>query len=66
MQVAEAVGRALAERGVARFFGVLGSGNFRFTEALRDAGAAFIHARHENAAVCMADGFARVAAARAW
>lgn len=59
MQVAEAVGRALAELGVRDVFGVVGSGNFAVTNALDAAGARFHAARHESAAVCMADGYAR-------
>src|SRR5215207_1703889 len=60
MLVAEAVGRALAADGVAAVFGVLGSGNLTFTNALRDAGVPFVGARHEGGAICMADGYARV------
>ena len=60
MQVAEAVGRALVALGVEHVFGLIGSGNFAVTNALCDAGATFIAARHECAAVCMADGYARV------
>src|SRR5215218_2004057 len=59
MLVAEAVGRALAAEGVAACFGVLGSGNLVFTNALRDAGVPFVAARHEGGAICMADGYAR-------
>jgi thiamine pyrophosphate-dependent acetolactate synthase large subunit-like protein len=58
--VAEAVGRALADEGVAAAFGVLGSGNLAITNALRDAGVPFVAARHEGGAICMADGYARV------
>ena len=57
---AEVVGRTLAALGVRDAFGVLGSGNFVATQALHAAGAAFHHARHENGAICMADGYARV------
>ena len=60
MQVAQAVGRALAELGVEHVFGLIGSGNFAVTNALCAAGAEFVAARHECAAVCMADGYARV------
>jgi thiamine pyrophosphate-dependent acetolactate synthase large subunit-like protein len=60
MLVSEAVGKALAEQGVRVVFGLLGSGNLTVTNALRDAGAAFVAARHETSAVCMADGYARV------
>src|SRR5215218_6447596 len=60
MLVAEAVGRALAAEGVGAVFGVLGSSNLVFTNALRDAGVPFVAARHEGGAICMADGYARV------
>ena len=60
MVVAEAVGRALASLGVEAVFGLLGSGNLTFTNALRDAGVPFHAARHEGGAICMADGYARV------
>jgi thiamine pyrophosphate-dependent acetolactate synthase large subunit-like protein len=58
--VADAVGAAIAGEGVRNAFGVLGSGNLVVTNALRRAGVAFHHARHEGGAVCMADGYARV------
>jgi thiamine pyrophosphate-dependent acetolactate synthase large subunit-like protein len=60
VRVAEAVGRALVALGVDHAFGVIGSGNFAVVNALHAAGARFVHARHESAAVCMADGYARV------
>ncbi len=60
MLVAEGVGRALADLGVDAVFGVMGSGNLAVTNALRDAGARFVAARHEGGAICMADGYARV------
>jgi thiamine pyrophosphate-dependent acetolactate synthase large subunit-like protein len=55
----DAIARALATEGVQTVFGVLGSGNFHLAAGLRNAGATFISARHENAAVAMADGYAR-------
>jgi thiamine pyrophosphate-dependent acetolactate synthase large subunit-like protein len=58
--VADAVGDRLAALGVDTLFGVIGSGNFVVTEALRRHGARFVAARHEDGAVGMADGFARV------
>jgi acetolactate synthase I/II/III large subunit len=61
MNVAEAVGRALAAHGVDRVFGVVGSGNFHATNALVAAGARFVAAAHEGGAASMADGYARVA-----
>jgi thiamine pyrophosphate-dependent acetolactate synthase large subunit-like protein len=60
MLVAEAVGRTVARLGVDVVFGVMGSGNLTFTNALRDAGATVHLARHEGGAVCMADGYGRV------
>lgn len=60
MRVAQAVGEVLGGFGVDHVFGVIGSGNLEVANALRAAGATFVHARHENAAVCMADGYARV------
>ena len=59
MQVSKAIGRALADRGVDVFFGLVGSGNFTVTNALHAAGATFYSARHEGGAVMMADGYAR-------
>ncbi|MBL8925359.1 MAG: thiamine pyrophosphate-binding protein, partial [Pseudonocardia sp.] len=59
MIVAEFVGSALAELGVGHAFGVVGSGNFHVTNALRAAGVPFVAARHENGAATMADAWAR-------
>ena len=60
MNVAEAVGRALAARGVDHVFGVVGSGNFHVTAAMVAAGARFVATAHEGCADSMADGYARV------
>jgi thiamine pyrophosphate-dependent acetolactate synthase large subunit-like protein len=60
MRVAEAVGRSLAQLGVDHVFGVVGSGNFHVTNAMVDAGARFVAARHEGGAATMADAYARV------
>lgn len=59
MNVAEAVGGALAAAGVSRAFGVIGSGNFAVTNAMVAAGATFVAARHEGTATTMADAYAR-------
>src|SRR3954453_11278414 len=59
MDVAEAVARTLVDGGVEAVFGVVGSGNFLLANALRDAGATFYAARHENGAMTMADGYGR-------
>ncbi|MDP8955698.1 MAG: thiamine pyrophosphate-binding protein [Actinomycetota bacterium] len=60
MQVAEAIGAALAGLGVRDAFGLIGSGNFVVTNAIVRRGVRFVSARHESAAVSMADGYARV------
>lgn len=59
MNVAEAVGRAVSASGVDHVFGVVGSGNFHFTNAMVAAGARFVAARHEGGAATMADAYAR-------
>jgi acetolactate synthase I/II/III large subunit len=61
MRVSDAVGAALAQLGADTVFGLVGSGNFRVTNALVACGARFIAARHENGAASMADGWARTA-----
>lgn len=60
MKVADAVGRMLAELGVSQVFGVVGSGNFRVTNALIASGASFVAARHEAGAASMADAYSRI------
>jgi thiamine pyrophosphate-dependent acetolactate synthase large subunit-like protein len=57
---AAVVGRTLAELGVRQVFGVVGSGNFHVTNAMVDAGASFVAARHETGAATMADAYARM------
>jgi thiamine pyrophosphate-dependent acetolactate synthase large subunit-like protein len=61
VSVAREIGRALADLGVTDAFGLVGSGNFEVTNALVASGVRFVSARHESAAVSMADGYARVA-----
>ncbi len=58
--VAHVVGTVLAELGAGHCFGVVGSGNFEMTAALRRAGVPFTAARHEGGAAMMADGYARM------
>src|SRR4051794_5339180 len=58
--VAHVVGETLGGLGVSTVFGVIGSGNLVVTNALCANGATFHAARHEGAAVSMADGWARV------
>ncbi|HEU0257223.1 MAG TPA: thiamine pyrophosphate-binding protein, partial [Microbacteriaceae bacterium] len=60
ISVAEFVGRGLVKLGATRCFGVVGSGNFEVTNAVKRAGGTFVAARHENGAAMMADGFARM------
>ncbi|MEV7692725.1 thiamine pyrophosphate-binding protein [Microbacterium sp. NPDC089189] len=60
MTVGEAIGRALAHRGVGHVFGVVGSGNFMVTHGMVAGGVAFTAARHEMGAASMADAFARL------
>jgi thiamine pyrophosphate-dependent acetolactate synthase large subunit-like protein len=58
--VAALVGQVLAELGVGRAFGVVGSGNFHVTNALRAHGVDFVATRHECGATVAADSFARM------
>jgi acetolactate synthase I/II/III large subunit len=58
--VAAFVGRAVAAFGATRAFGVVGSGNFAVTGALRAAGVGFVAARHEGGAIVMADAYSRM------
>lgn len=60
MDVSEAVGRTLVERGVRQVFGVVGSGNFHVTNAMVDAGARFVASRHEGGAATMTDAYGRM------
>jgi thiamine pyrophosphate-dependent acetolactate synthase large subunit-like protein len=59
VDVGQAVAGALVDLGADRVFGVIGSGNYVVTTTLDARGARFVAARHESAAVCMADGYAR-------
>lgn len=60
MLVAELVGRTLARLGVAQAFGVVGSGNFHVTAALRAHGVPFVATRHEAGAATAADAYSRM------
>jgi thiamine pyrophosphate-dependent acetolactate synthase large subunit-like protein len=60
VNVAELVGRTLAGLGAGTAFGVVGSGNFEVTNALRAGGVRFVAARHEGGAASMADAYARM------
>lgn len=59
MNVAELVGKTLAELGVGHSFGVVGSGNFAVTNALIASGVPYTAARHEGGAATMADAYSR-------
>ncbi|MEV4617300.1 thiamine pyrophosphate-binding protein [Asanoa sp. NPDC049573] len=58
--VADVVGQTLATLGAGHCFGVVGSGNFRVTNALRSGGVPFTATRHESGAATMADAYARM------
>jgi acetolactate synthase I/II/III large subunit len=59
--VSDAVAGILADLGADTVFGVVGSGNFKVTNALIARGARYVAARHEGGAVVMADAWARLA-----
>ena len=58
--VAEQIGALLGQLGIGHYFGVVGSGNFHVTNALRAAGVPFTATRHEGGASTMADAYARM------
>jgi acetolactate synthase-1/2/3 large subunit len=61
IKVYQAVAQTLGRLGVERAFGLVGSGNFGLVDHMtRTCGVAFYASRHEEAAVAMADGYARV------
>jgi thiamine pyrophosphate-dependent acetolactate synthase large subunit-like protein len=61
MRVYEAVDTTLKTLGVDTVFGVMGDGNMRFvTHMTQECGITYYAARHESAAVGMADAYARV------
>ncbi|HJQ77692.1 MAG TPA: thiamine pyrophosphate-binding protein [Acidimicrobiia bacterium] len=60
MNVSEAVGRTLVSSGVRQVFGVVGSGNFHVTNAMIEAGADFVAARHEGGGATMTDAYGRM------
>src|SRR5437867_3037554 len=57
---AQAIGRTIPALGVRDTFGLIGSGNFELVEEMTRHGIAYHGARHETAAVAMADAYARV------
>ncbi|MFE0593280.1 thiamine pyrophosphate-binding protein [Micromonospora echinospora] len=61
MRVYQALADAIVAHGVDTVFGLLGDANmFLVTDLLERHGVRFVAARNENAAVMMADGYARV------
>jgi thiamine pyrophosphate-dependent acetolactate synthase large subunit-like protein len=61
MRVYEAVGTTLKALGVDTVFGVMGDGNMRFvTHMIQECGIRYYAARHESAAVGMAEAYARI------
>ena len=60
MKAWAAVAAALVAEGVEELFGVMGDGNLKLVPHLREAhGVRMVAARHESAALAMADGYAR-------
>jgi acetolactate synthase I/II/III large subunit len=59
--VTEAVAEVLTRLGADTMFGVVGSGNFKVTNALIARGTRYVAARHEGGAAVMADAWARLA-----
>jgi acetolactate synthase I/II/III large subunit len=59
--VPDAVAGVLAGLGADTVFGLVGSGNFKVTNALIARGARYVAARHEGGAAVMADAWARLA-----
>jgi thiamine pyrophosphate-dependent acetolactate synthase large subunit-like protein len=57
--VAAAIAKDLAALGARRCFGLLGTANFRISQALVEAGVELISARHEGNAAAMADAYAK-------
>src|SRR3977135_2965596 len=59
MKVYEAIADALLAEGCDNLFGLMGDGNMWLWGALANKQAKIISARHEAAAVSMADGYSR-------
>jgi thiamine pyrophosphate-dependent acetolactate synthase large subunit-like protein len=60
LRVYEAVAQALVADGSEAVFGLMGDDTAALLVAIQDCGIAYYGARHENQAVAMADGYARV------
>lgn len=66
MKVRSHIAEAIAAEGVDTVFGLLGEANLRIVHELVERfGVRFVAARHEHAAVAMADGYARAGASAA-
>lgn len=61
VKVYSAMAKAFAAEGVEEVFGVMGDANLHWIDAMSRLGARTIEARHENAALSMAQGYHRVA-----
>src|SRR5690625_4477738 len=60
MRVLDIIADAIVAEGVDTVFGLLGEANLELVHVLVEKhGVRFVAARHENAAVAMADGYAR-------
>jgi len=59
VKVHELVAEALTASGVSHVFTVMGDGNLDLLDAFARRGVRLVHARHEQGAVAMADGYAR-------
>ncbi|HWA23131.1 MAG TPA: thiamine pyrophosphate-binding protein [Caulobacterales bacterium] len=59
MQYIHSIVRAFRDRGVDRTFSLMGDGDMYFQVAFKAAGGRIYNARHEAAALNMADGYAR-------
>lgn len=61
MKMYEAIARSLSEHDVDTVFGVLGEANMLIVDTMvRDHGTRYVAAKREDAAISMADGYARV------
>jgi acetolactate synthase I/II/III large subunit len=61
VKVYSALAQAFAAEGVEEVFGVMGDANLHWIDAMSRLGVRTIEARHENAALSMAQGYHRVA-----
>jgi thiamine pyrophosphate-dependent acetolactate synthase large subunit-like protein len=61
MRIYECIADTIRASGVHTVFGLMGDGNLRVvTHLIHKLGMVYVAARHENTAIAMADGFARV------